>query len=325
MMKMNKVLVSVAAISMAAVMAACSSNGAAKSKTVKVGILQLIDQQALNAANKGFKEELAKEGFKGSKVKFDSLNAQGDQGNLSSMSARLKSDKNDVNLAIATPAAQALLKADNQTPMVFTAVTDPKSAGLTGNNQKPDKNATGVTDMVDVKGQIDFTHQLFPKAKTIGLLYNAAEENSVVQIKIAKKEIAKLGLKAVVKTAATTNDVQQAAETLAGQADAIYIPTDNTAAAAMPTIGKVSAAKKVPVVTADATMIKLAGVATVGINYEDLGKQTAKLAVKIIKGKKVSALAVQAPAKATLVTNSKRMAQFGLTKVQVQKAANAVE
>lgn len=324
-MKMNKVLLSVAAMGMATAMAACSSTSATKTKTVKVGVLQLIDQQALNAANKGFKAELARLGFKGSKVKFDNLNAQGDQGNLSSMSARLKSDKNDVNLAIATPAAQALLKADNQTPMVFTAVTDPQSAGLTTDPQKPDKNATGVTDMVDVKGQIAFTHQLFPKAKTIGLLYNAAEENSVVQIKIAKKEIAKLGLKAVVKTAATTNDVQQAAETLAGQADAIYIPTDNTAAAAMPTIGKVSAAKKVPVVTADATMVKLAGVATVGINYEDLGKQTAKLAVKIIKGKKVSQLAVQAPAKATLVTNAKRMAQFGLTKAQVAKAAKAVE
>ncbi|MFD1392643.1 ABC transporter substrate binding protein [Lacticaseibacillus jixianensis] len=324
-MKMDKVLLSVAALGMATALAACGSTNATKNKTVKVGVLQLIDQQALNAANKGFKEELAKQGFKGSKVKFDNLNAQGDQGNLSSMSARLKSDKNDVNLAIATPAAQALLKADNQTPMVFTAVTDPKSAGLTTNPKQPDKNATGVTDMVDVKGQIAFTHQLFPKAKTIGLLYNAAEENSVVQIKIAKKEIAKLGLKAVVKTAATTNDVQQAAETLAGQADAIYIPTDNTAAAAMPTIGKVSAAKKVPVVTADATMVKLAGVATVGINYEDLGKQTAKLAVKIIKGKKVSQLGVQAPAKATLVTNVKRMAQFGLTKAQVEKAANAVE
>lgn len=323
-MKIKHMLMGVAALSLALSLAACGSKSSDK-QTVKVGILQLIDQSALNAANKGFKEELAKEGYKGAKIKFDSLNAQGDQGNLSSMSARLKSDKNDLNLAIATPAAQALAKADNQTPMVFTAITDPKSAGLTSSTKAPDKNATGVTDMVDVKGQIDFAHQLFPKAKTIGLLYNAAEENSVVQIKIAKQEIAKLGLKAVVKTAATTNDVQQAAETLASQADVIYIPTDNTAAAAMPTIGKVSEAKKVPVITADATMVKPAAVATVGINYEDLGKQTAKLAVKILKGKKVSDLAIEAPAKSTLVTDAKRMKLFGLTQAQVKKAARAVE
>lgn len=323
-MKIKKFVIGVVAAVAMLSLAACGKSSSSQ-KTVKVGVLQLINQQALNAANKGFKEELAAEGYKGTKVKFDNLNAQGDQSNLNSMSNRLKSDNNTVNLAIATPAAQALQKVDNKTPMLFTAVTDPKSAGLTSSTKKPDKNATGVTDMVDVKGQIDFTHKLFPKAKKIGLLYNASEENSVVQIKIARKEIKRLGLTAVVKTAASTNDVQQAAQALASQADAIYIPTDNTAAAAMATIGKVSEQTKTPVVNADATMIKLAGVATVGINYEDLGKQTAKMAVKIIKGKQVKDVTVQAPAKATLVTNAKRMKLFHLTPAQVKKAAQSLK
>lgn len=325
-MKMKKVMASLIAAAAVLTLAACGkSSSASGSKVTKIGILQLIDQSALNDAKQGFTQELKKEGYSGSKVKIDFLNANGDQSNLKSMSDRLKSDKNDLNLAIATPAAQALQNADSSTPMVFTAITDPKSAGLVSSTSKPDKNATGVTDMVDVKGQIDFTHKLFPKAKKIGLLYNAAEANSVVQIKIAKAEIKRLGLTPVEKTAASTNDVQQAAEALASQADAIYIPTDNTAAAAMATIGKVSESTKTPVVNADATMIKLAGVATVGINYKDLGIQTAKMAVKILKGKKVSSLPVEKPAKTRLTTNAKRMKLFGLTEAQVKEAAKSVQ
>lgn len=324
-MKMKKLSTLLIATAAVLSLAACGKKTAAKSDTVKVGILQLIDQSALKDAKNGFMSELKAEGYTGKKIKIDFLNANGDQSNLKSMSDRLKSDKNDLNLAIATPAAQALQNADKDTPMVFTAITDPKSAGLTSNVTKPDKNATGVTDMVDVKGQIDFTHKLFPKAKTIGLLYNAAEANSVFQIKIAKAEIKKLGLKVVEKTAATTNDVQQATEALAAKSDAIYIPTDNTAAAAMATVGKVSEKTKTPVVNADATMIKLAGVATVGINYHDLGKQTAKMAVKILKGKKVSSLAIEKPAKTRLVTDASRMKLFGLTQAQVEAAAKAVQ
>ncbi len=321
MMKMKKILVGLTTIAAVMSLAACGKKSSSSDNvTVKVGILQLIDQSALNAARKGFTEELKAQGYKGSKIKIDYVNAQGDQANLKSMSEQLKNDHNDLNLAIATPAAQALQKGDPDTPMLFTAITDPKSAGLTTSTAHPDKNATGVTDMVDVKGQIDFTHKLFPKAKKIGLLYNAAEENSVFQIKLAKQEINKLGLKAVVKTAATTNDVQQATETLASQVDAIYIPTDNTAAAAMPTIGKVSESKKVPVVNADATMIKTGGVATQGINYEDLGKQAAKMAVKILKGKKVKDLAIESPAKTELVTNAKRMKLFNLTQADLDRA-----
>ncbi len=318
---MKKLLLGLTTLAALLSLAACGKKTSVDKGTVKVGILQLIDQSALNDARKGFTEELKAEGYKGTKIKIDYVNAQGDQANLKSMSQQLKQDKNDLNLAIATPAAQALQKEDSDTPMLFTAVTDPKSAGLTTDTKAPDKNATGVTDAVDVKGQIDFTHKLFPKAKKIGLLYNAAEQNSVVQIRQAKQEIKKLGLTAVVKTAATTNDVQQAAESLAGQVDAIYIPTDNVAAAAMPTIGKVSESKKVPVVNADATMIKSAGVATQGINYEDLGKQAAKMAVKILKGKKVKDMPIEAPAKTELVSNAKRMKLFNLTQADLDNAA----
>lgn len=315
----KKVLLGTAALLTVTALGACTKKSSANnSEKVKIGILQLLDQTALNDAKKGFEEGLAAAGFKKDKVEIDFLNAQGDQSNLKTMSERLKRDKNDVNVAIATPAAQALQKVDSETPLLFTAITDPVSAGLMKDSAKPDKNATGVTDMVDVAGQIDFLHTIFPKAKKIGLLFNASEANSVFQVEIAKKKIKELGLTAVEKTAASTNDVEQAATALANKADAIYIPTDNIAAAAMPTIGKVSEKMKVPVINADATMIQFAGVATKGINYEDLGRQTAAMAVKILKGEKVENLPVEQPEKVTLVTDERRMKLFGITQEMLE-------
>ncbi|TLQ49916.1 ABC transporter substrate-binding protein [Lacticaseibacillus casei] len=276
---------------------------AASKETVKVGILQLMDQTALTEARKGFEAELAKAGYKGKRIKIDYVNAQGDQANLKTMSDRLARGKNDVNLAIATPAAQALQKADKKTPLLFTAITDPKSAGLVTNLTKPDKNATGVTDLVAVSDQIDLLHKTFPQAKTIGLMYNAGEPNSVYQIKQAKAHLKKLGLRYQIKTAATTNDVQQAAESLAKDVDALYLPADNVMAAAMPTIGKVAKEKQIPVVPAASTMVKDGGTIIKGIDYRDLGKQTAKMAIKPLKGTPVKKLALEKPANVKTVKN----------------------
>ncbi|MCG4282243.1 ABC transporter substrate-binding protein [Lacticaseibacillus saniviri] len=317
---MKKGLLVTAALALTLVLAACGKSQTSDSKQVKIGILQLVDQSALNASRKGFEEGLKEAGYSGKKVKIDYVNAQGDQANLKTMSERLANDHNTLNLAIATPAAQALQKADSKTPMLFTAITDAKSAGLVTDLKKPDANATGVTDKVDVLGQIKFLHKLFPKAKTVGVLYNAAEQNSVFQVKEAKKAITSLGLKMVANTAATTNDVEQATMALTKKADVLYIPNDNVAAAAMPTIGKVSEKTKTPVINADATMVKFAGVATRGISYEELGKQTAKMAVKLIKGDKVSDLPVENPEKTELVTDKSRMKLFGITEDMVKGA-----
>jgi len=297
---------------MAIGLAACKQGGAANGK-VKVGILQLIDQSALDDARKGFEAELAKAGYKpGKNLTLNYVNAQGDQSNLSTMSQRLAGQNNNLNLAIATPAAQTLQKAAPNTPMLFTAITDPKSAGLVTDLQKPDKGATGVTDMVDVKGQLDLLRQLFPKAKRIGLVFNAAEPNSVFQIKIARAYLRQHHLTAVEKTVATTNDVQQVMTSMKGQVDAIYMPADNILTAAMATVGKVSEEIKVPVIPATGPMVKLGGVATNGIDYTDLGRQTAKMAVKILKGDKVDSLPVEKPAKTRLIVNDKLAKVFNI-------------
>ncbi|QFR22132.1 ABC transporter substrate-binding protein [Schleiferilactobacillus harbinensis] len=320
-MKKRYWLLTVVSMVLLLVLGACGSpaqGSSQDSKKIKIGILQLMNQTALDDARKGFIAELAKAGYKdGKNISIHYVNAQNDQANLKSMSEELAKDKNTVNLAIATPAAQALLQADKDTPQLFTAITDPVEAKLVTSLQHPGGNVTGTSDLVPVSGQIKLLHELFPKAKTIGLLYNVAEPNSLVQVKMAKAAIAKLGLKSTSLTVASTNDVSQAMTSLAGKADAIYVPADNVVAAAMATVGKISAEKKVPVVPAASTMVPAGGIATNGIDYEKLGAQTAQMAIKIIKGKKASAIPVQLPKDITLVVNKKLAKVFKIDPAQV--------
>ncbi|MFD1465824.1 ABC transporter substrate binding protein [Lapidilactobacillus mulanensis] len=300
----------------------CEKKSTATDKdVVKIGILQLMDHESLDAARKGFIYELAKHGYKdGKNLQIDYLNAQGDQSNLKTMSERLQRDNNVVNLAIATPAAQSLKQADTKTPLLFTAITDPVGAGLVKSLKNPGGNVTGTSDLVSVAQQIDLLHQLFPKAKKVGLLYNAAEPNSVYQIKIAKKEIKRLGLTSVSRTVATTNDVEQAMRSLCQESEAIYIPSDNVAASAMATIGKISEEKKVPVVPAVEAMLKLGGVATKALDYNKLGRQTAQMALKIIKDKKKPAdIAVERPTDVQLQVNKKFTQIFKISDEKIAK------
>lgn len=271
---------------------------------IRIGILQLMDQSALDQARKGFLAEVKQNGGSlGKKIKIDYVNAQGDQANLRAMSERLANHHNTLNLAIATPAAQALLAVDQKTPLLFTAITDPVDAGLIKNLQKPTGNVTGVTDSVPVTAQLTLMRQLFPQAKKVGLLYNAAEPNSVIQIKRAQTVLKKQGLQIVTRTVATTNDVEQAATSLARQVDVMYLPADNVLTAAMPLMGKVSQKTKTPIIPATTPMVKLGGVATQGINYYQLGQQTGKMALAIIRGKAVRDLPVEKSAKTQLVFN----------------------
>lgn len=317
-----KAVSAVTLIGLALSATACSNkSGATEDKgTVKVGILQLIDQTALTEARKGFEAELKAQGYTGDKIKIDYVNAQGDQSNLRTMSEKLKKDKNDVNLALATPAAQALQKVDPDTPMLFTAVTDAKSAGLVGNLKAPDTNATGVTDNVDMNIQIDFLHKLLPKAKTVGIIYNASEQNSLIQVKQAEKELKAKGIKVEKLTVASTNDVEQATRSMAKKVDAIYLPTDNTMAAAMATVGKISKETKVSVIPGASTMVLDGGVANRGLDYNKLGHQTAKMAIKILKGKKVKDLAVEQPKDIDVIMNKTMMKALGITEQQVNDA-----
>lgn len=294
----------------------CSNNKKSDSgQTVKhVGVLQVVQHPSLDKAYEGFKKGLKEEGYvEGKNLKIDYQNAQNSQDNLKSMSEKLVNEKSDLILGIATPAAQSVANATQDIPTVVTAVTDLKAAKLVNSDAKPGRNVTGTTDMVSIDKQIKLLLSIVPKAKTIGVMYNAGEANSKIQADLAIKALKKAGVKVLVKTANTTNDVQQVTETLAGKVQGIYVPTDNTFASASSIIGKVVKEKKIPLVAGSTDQVKTGGLASIGIDYEALGEQTGKMAAKILAGKaKPASMPVEKANELKLVVNHKMAKALGI-------------
>ena len=279
-----------------------------------VGVLQVVQHPSLDKAYKGFKKGLKEEGYvEGKNLKIDYQNAQNNQDNLKSMSEKLVNEKSDLMLGIATPAAQSLANASQDIPIVVTAVTDLKAAKLVKSDAKPGKNVTGITDMVSIERQIKLLLSIVPKAKTIGIMYNAGESNSKIQADLATAVLKKAGVKVLIKTANSTNDVQQVTETLASKVDGIFVPTDNTFDSAADVVGKVVKEKKVPLVASSVDQVKTGGLASVGIDYELLGEQTGKMAAKILAGKaKPVEMPVEKAHDMKLVVNKKMAKALGI-------------
>lgn len=259
----------------------CSGN----SKKKTIGIIQYMEHSALDASREGFIKALKDNGYvQGENLEIDLQNAQGDQSNLSTISDRFVSNNVDLVLAIATPAAQSIAGKTTSIPILATAITDFVSAKLVNSNKAPGGNVSGTTDMNPIKEQIDLLVKLVPDAKTVGVMYTSSEDNSILQAALAKEAIEKLGLKYVEVTVTNSNDVQQAAQSIVGQCDAIYIPTDNVFASAIPVVHGVTSQSKTPVICGESGMVDNGGLATLGINYYDLGYQTGLMAVKVLKG-----------------------------------------
>ncbi|HEP1780761.1 TPA: ABC transporter substrate-binding protein [Streptococcus suis] len=294
-------------------LAACSSSSEqASSDVVKVGVLQYMEHESLTAAREGFVAELEANGYKeGEKLVLDYQNAQGDQANLQTISEQLI-DGNDIVLAIATPSAQSLATVSTETPIVFTAVTDPLSADLVESIEKPGGLLTGTSDQAPIDKQVELLGQAVPDAKTVGILYTTSERNSEVQVEQAKELLEKAGYKVVVKGITSSNEVQDATTSLMKDVDALFIPTDNTVASTMTMIGELSVEHKVPVIGGSTDMVDEGGLLTYGTNYEALGRQTAKMAIKIIEGANVSETAVEYPETVSLHVNEEMAQKLGI-------------
>lgn len=284
---------------------------ATKDNQVNLGIIQYAEHPALDAAREGFLEALKEAGFaEGDNLTVTLENAQADQSNLQTMVEQL-AGKNDLHLAIATPAAQALLNTDETTPAVFTAVTDPVAAGLVASLDKPNGNMTGSTDALDVAKQIELLTQLLPSAKKVGIFYNSSEVNSESQAKAARAALEAKGITVVEKTVTSTNDVQQVMTNLAGQVDAVFLPTDNTVASTIATIGDVLKEAKVPALGSDEAVLE--GVLfTSGVDFKAVGKQAGELAVQILKGEKPADLAVKRPESTSIAVNEDMAKLLGI-------------
>ncbi|WNO77626.1 ABC transporter substrate-binding protein [Streptococcus suis] len=304
--------ISVASMGLLTLAACSSSSEQASSDVVKVGVLQYMEHESLTAAREGFVAELEANGYKeGEKLVLDYQNAQGDQANLQTISEQLI-DGNDIVLAIATPSAQSLATVSTETPIVFTAVTDPLSADLVESIEKPGGLLTGTSDQAPIDKQVELLGQAVPDAKTVGILYTTSERNSEVQVEQAKELLEKAGYKVVVKGITSSNEVQDATTSLMKDVDALFIPTDNTVASTMTMIGELSVEHKVPVIGGSTDMVDEGGLLTYGTNYEALGRQTAKMAIKIIEGANVSETAVEYPETVSLHVNEEMAQKLGI-------------
>lgn len=301
----------------ALVTAACSSSdggggGASpQSQAYSIGISQIVTHPALDAAAEGFKEGLKNAGY--TNVTYDEQNAEGDIATASSIAQKFANDDLDLVLGIATPTSQALVKADTTTPIVFTAVTDPVGAGLVKDPAAPAGNVTGVSDLLPMAPTIDLIKQVVPDVKTLGVLYNAGESNSVYLIEEQKKAAQAAGITLVEATASNSSEVKAAADSLVGRVDAISVLTDNTVVSALESVVKVAQENKIPLFAGDTDSVKRGAIAAYSFDYKDLGMQAGAMAAEILGGKPISEIPVQYAENLQLSINPEAAEKAGIT------------
>lgn len=260
--------------------AATTGEKTANGKQYKIGVLQLVQHTALDAANKGFIKALDDAGLN---YVADQQNAAGDQSTCQTIASKLVNDGSDLILSIATPAAQAVAGTTTDIPVLVTAVTDPAASDLVASNDAPGGNVSGTSDLTPVKEQISLLKKILPDAKTVGILYASSESNSEIQAKMAREAIEAEGMTAVDYTVSSSNEIQTVVTSMVGKVDAIYAPTDNTIAAGMTTVAMVANENGLPTICGEEGMVKAGGLATYGIDYFELGYLTGQQAVKILK------------------------------------------
>ena len=259
----------------------CGKSGEKSSdKEYKIGVIQYVQHEALDASHKGFVDALDDKGIK---YTLDDQNAAGEASSCQTIAETLVNNNNDLIFAIATPAAQAVAGVTEDIPIVVTAVTDPEDAGLVNSNDKPGTNVTGTSDLTPVKEQIELLKDIMPEAKKVGILYCSAEANSVLQVKMAKEACDDNGLESEEFTISSTNEIQTVVESMVGKVDVIYTPTDNMVAAGMTTISQIATENKIAIIGAEKSQVENGAFATYGIDYYELGYQAGLKAVEILK------------------------------------------
>ncbi len=289
------------------------SDGSGEKTTFNIGVVQLAEHAALSSANEGFMAALNENGFGPDRVTVDYQNAQGDQSNLKTISERFVQNEVDLILAIATPAAQSVANETSDIPILITAVTDPAESQLVNSNENPGTNVSGTSDLTPVKEQFDLMKKILPEAKTVGILYNSSEANSEIQAKIAEEYAEELNLNYELATVTGTNDITQAVQSVIGKIDVLYIPTDNTIASAIATVSSIANENKVPTIVGEAALVEGGGLATIGIDYYDLGYQTGMMAIDVMNGADIATMPIQYVASPKICVNLDTAKEIGIT------------
>lgn len=284
------------------VLTACGTNTSSDKTVYKIGVTQFVEHPSLDAAYQGFQAALKDAGLE---VNYDERNAQGDHSNTSTIAQNFAADNVDLIFANATPSAQAALQATREIPIVFTSVTDAIEAGLVDSLDQADRNITGVMDMHPdtIVETINFIETYFPQSR-IGVVYNAGEQNSVIQIEHVNAAIQGTSLTIVERTVSTSAEVQQATTSLVGDVDLIYIVTDNTVVSALEAVVAVANEQKLPLIVGEPDSLERGGFATFGIDYYTIGYRSGEMAVDILTGEKSpSDMAVEYPPEMELFIN----------------------
>ncbi|MFP4016226.1 MAG: ABC transporter substrate-binding protein [Halanaerobiales bacterium] len=297
-----------------------------QTEDLQIGVIQIVEHPALDAARQGFIDVLEENGYvEGENVTYDIQVAQGDMSTANTIAQKFNSENLDMVLAIATPTAQAVANVIEDTPILITAVTDPVDAGLVESVEQPNTNVTGTNDMQPMDKQFELILDFVPDAEKVGVVYNAGEANSVLQVDIAREIADDLGITLVEASADTTANVKQAAESLIGRVDAIYVPTDNTVVSAIDAVIMIAEDNDIPLIVGEEGGVRAGALATVGIDYYELGRQTARMALEILDGDAQPAtMAVQSQEDTRLIINESA-AEAMAVEIPAEVRENATE
>ena len=277
-----------------------------------VGIVQLVEHPSLDEVRAAIIDELNRSGYGPDVVEIDYQNGQNSPQMINTICQKFVSRNVNVIVPIPTPAAQGAAAATETIPVVFAAVSDPVAAGLVKDLEHPESNITGVSDAMQPAKILDLAEELTPGLKNYGVIYNTAEANSTNTAHKAEAEMKKRGItyrEAIVSTAA---EVVPAVNSLMGKVDAVFVPDDNTTALAMTLLSEVAREHKVPVYAAVDSLVRDGALATCGINYTNLGHQTAQMIIRVLNGAKVADTPVEVPQDVGVVVNEETAKVLGV-------------
>lgn len=313
---MKKILSVLLSLTMLFALTACGGNDSPapnnSDSTYKVGLLQLMEHTSLDEIRNAIQEEINAAGY-GDVITLDYVNGQNDASTMNTAAQKFVANGDDAIIAIATNAAQSVAAATSDIPIIFSAVTDPIAAGLVADKNQPDGNITGISDYIDVEAIFSMADELTPDVKSFGFVYNMAEPNSVSVITDAKAYLDSLGIPYTEAFVTNIGEVTTAVQSLVGKVDAFFLPIDNTVASAMSNVADIANANQIPVYTAADSMVHDGGLATAGVNYTQLGKQTADMLIRIlIDGEAVSDNPVEVLTEYSVTVNEETAAAIGV-------------
>jgi len=293
---------------------ALTSGAAQAAETATVEVLSIVEHPALDAIRGGVRDELKAAGYDaGKNLKWEYQSAQGNTGTAAQIARKFVGDNPSAIVAVATPSAQAVVAATNAVPVVYSGVTDPVAAQLVKTWSPSGTNVTGVSDKLPLDKRVALIKRVVPNAKTVGMVYNPGEANSVVVVKALKERLAQQGMTLKEAAAPRTVDIGPAAKSLIGKVDVIYTNTDNNVVSAYEALVKVANDAKIPLVASDTDSVKRGAMAALGIDYSNLGHQTSKVVVRILKGEKPGAIASETSTKLQLFVNPAAAQKQGVT------------